>query len=447
MKNIFNIYKSHYKDNFHLAYPVIISQLGHTLVGLSDSVIIGHTGEVPLAAVSLGISIFTIFLVVGIGISYGLTPLVAQADGAGQQSACGYLLQHSLVINLLAGVMLCGGLLALSYNIGFLREPPAVAAQAATFLRLLGWSVLPLMFFQSFKQFTEGLGFTRQAMHITIVGNIINIVLGITLVYGFKMGVVGVGVATLADRVLMGIAMCYYVLRNKRFTPYLVGVRLHQFSRSIARQILSIGAPVALQYVFEVSAFSGAAIMVGWIGTPYLAAHQIAISLASMTFMGASGIAAAAGIKSGNFLGRGDYGELRRSAIASYHMVLVYMSCTAILFVVMRHILPTLYIRDVEVNGIAARLLLIAAFFQLFDGTQVVGLGILRGMGDVKVPTITTLFAYWGFALPVGYMLGIKMGWGISGIWWGLLLGLLASSVMVFIRFHIRTRQMVAANG
>ncbi|HEY0271671.1 MAG TPA: MATE family efflux transporter, partial [Chitinophaga sp.] len=204
---------------------------------------------------------------------------------------------------------------------------------------------------------------------------------------------------------------------------------------------------VALQYVFEVSAFSGAAIMVGWIGTADLAAHQIAISLASMTFMGASGIAAAAGIKSGNFLGRKDFGQLRRSAIASYHMALVFMGCTAVFFLLLRHVLPTFYIRDVVVNDIAARLLLIAAFFQLFDGTQVVGLGILRGMGDVKVPTIITLLAYWGFALPVGYFLGIKMAGGVSGIWWGLLLGLLASSVLVFIRFHRRTRQLAAANG
>lgn len=445
MKQLYANYRSHYKENFRLAYPVVISQLGHTLVQVSDSIIIGHTGDVPLAAVSLGVSIFTVFLVAGLGISYGLTPLIAQADGAGNKAECGYFLQHSLVINLLAGLALCGILIALSCNMAFLHEPPIVAAEAAPFLRLLGVSVLPLMFFQTFKQFTEGLGFTRQAMNITIVGNVINIVLGVTLVYGFKLGVVGVGIATCTDRVLMGVAMCYYVLRNQRFKPYLAGVKLKDFSRKVAGRILGIGAPVGLQSVFEVSAFSGAAIMVGWIGVADLAAHQIAISLASMTFMAASGISAASGIKSGNYLGGGNFPELRRSAIASYHMVLLFMGCTAVMFMLLRHVLPGFYISDPAVESIAAQLLLIAAFFQLFDGTQVVGLGILRGMGDVKVPTVITLFAYWGFALPVGYWLGIKLGWGVGGIWWGLLLGLLASSVLVFIRFHFRTRRLATA--
>ncbi len=444
-------YKPYYKDNFRLAYPVVISQLGHTLVGLSDSIIIGHTGEVPLAAVSLGNSIFTIFMVMGIGISYGLTPLIAQENGRGNKAYCGCLLSQSLLINMTVGLLLCAVIVIGSHYIGLLDQPAAVAVQARPFLQFLGFSFLPLMVYLSFKQFAEGLGFTRQAMNISIIGNVINVLLGITLVYGLfgmpRMGVIGVGIATLTDRLLMGASMAIYVLKAPRFKPYLQQFNFRDISRSTIKKILGIGAPVALQYIFEVSAFSGAVIMVGWIGARELAAHQIAISLATMTYMMASGVSAAAGIKSGNHFGAGQPKELRLSAIASYHMVLVLMGTAALVFMLGNRLLPLMYIKEPEVIAIASHLLIIAAFFQLFDGTQVVGLGILRGMGDVKMPTVFTLLAYWGLGLPIGYLLGIQWGFGIQGIWWGLLLGLLTASVLLFIRFQAKTRKLVAASA
>lgn len=441
-------YKPFYKDNFRLAYPVVISQLGHTLVGLSDSIIIGHTGEVPLAAVSLGNSIFTIFMVTGIGVSYGLTPLIAQENGRGNRSYCGCLLSQSLLINITVGLLLCAVIVTGSHYIPLLDQPAAVAAQAKPFLQFLGFSFFPLMIYQSFKQFAEGLGFTRQAMNISIIGNVINIMVGITLVFGLfglpRMGVIGVGIATLTDRLLMATAMAWYVLKSPRFKPYLQEFHFRDVSRATIQKILGIGAPVALQYLFEVSAFSGAVVMVGWIGAREQAAHQIAISLATMTYMMASGVSAAAGIKSGNFFGARQFRELRLSAIASYHMVLVLMGTAALVFMLGNHLLPLMYIKEPEVILIASHLLIIAAFFQLFDGTQVVGLGILRGMGDVKVPTIITLLAYWGLGLPIGYLLGIHLNFGIQGIWWGLLLGLLTASVLLFIRFQVKTRKHIA---
>jgi len=444
---MFSKYKPFYKDNFRLAYPVVISQLGHTLVGLSDSIIIGHTGEVPLAAVSLGNSIFTIFMVTGIGVSYGLTPLIAQENGRGNRSYCGCLLSQSLLINITVGLLLCAVIVTGSYYIPLLDQPEAVATQAKPFLQFLGFSFFPLMIYQSFKQFAEGLGFTRQAMNISIIGNVINILVGITLVFGLfglpRMGVIGVGIATLTDRLLMATAMGWYVLRAPRFKPYLQEFHFRDVSRATIKKILGIGAPVALQYLFEVSAFSGAVVMVGWIGAREQAAHQIAISLATMTYMMASGVSAAAGIKSGNFFGARQFRELRLSAIASYHMVLVLMGTAALVFMLGNHLLPLMYIKEPDVILIASHLLIIAAFFQLFDGTQVVGLGILRGMGDVKVPTIITLLAYWGLGLPIGYLLGIHLSFGIQGIWWGLLLGLLTASVLLFIRFQVKTRKHI----
>jgi MATE family multidrug resistance protein len=241
---------------------------------------------------------------------------------------------------------------------------------------------------------------------------------------------------------IMGITMMVYVLRAPRFRPYLRSFGFRTIKPASIKKILGIGTPVAMQYLFEVSAFSGAAVMVGWMGAAELAAHQIALSLAAMTYMMASGISAAAGIRSGNNLGRKQFGELRLSAIASYHMVILLMGGAALLFTIGNQLLPSFYIQDPQVIRIASRLLIIAAFFQLFDGMQVVGLGILRGLGDVRIPTLITLLAYWVLGIPLGYFLGIKLGYGVEGVWWALLLGLLVASALLFVRFHIKTKKL-----
>ncbi|UKJ06347.1 MATE family efflux transporter [Solitalea lacus] len=448
MHQLYYKYRDQYKSNFQLAYPVVISQLGHVAVAIADSIIIGQkTGsDVSLAAVALGSSIFTLFMVTGIGISYGLTPLIAQENGRKNKAECGKLLANSLKINITAGFILFLIIFFGLFLIQYLNQPEAVAKQAKPFLGLLGFSIIPLMVFLTFKQFTEGLGFTKQAMSITIWGNLINILVGVTLVFGLfgikPMGVVGVGIATLTDRILMAIAMSTYVFRSERFKEYLKEFKLKAYSWQQCKKILGIGIPVSMQYIFEVSAFSGAAIMVGWLGAKELAAHQIALSLASLTFMMASGISAAAGIKSGNYFGQQNYKELRFSAVASYHMVIVFMLTCAFIFTVFNYFLPSLYIKNNDVITIAAGLLIIAAFFQLFDGMQVVGLGILRGMGDVKVPTAITLMAYWIIGLPLGYVLGFKLNMGVFGIWWALLTGLLVAAVLLLIRFNSLTRKL-----
>jgi len=442
-------YRTYYKDNFRLAYPVVISQLGHTMVAFSDTVIIGHTGDVPLAAVALGSSLFSIFMVMGIGMSYGLTPLIAQEHGRRNLAQCGFLLRHSLVINFILGILLSTVIIIGSNHLDLLGQEQDVRTLAKPFLQLLGASFFPLMIFLTFKQFAEGLGFTRQAMNISIIGNVLNIVIGITLVYGLfgapKLGVVGVGIATLTDRLLMAVAMAWYVLSSPRFKDYLVRFRQRYISMAAIKQLLGIGTPVALQYIFEVSAFSGAIVMAGWIGAREQAAHQIAINLASITYMMASGISSAAGIRSGNNFGAGNWKDLRASAIASYHMVLLMMGTTAVIFMAGCRLLPLMYINDAAVIDIAAHLLIIAAFFQLFDGTQVVGLGILRGLGDVRIPTVITMLAYWVLGLPIGYLLGITFNFGIQGIWWGLLIGLLTASVLLFFRFQHKTKHAISS--
>ncbi len=426
--------------------PIVVSQIGHTLVHLADSVIVGHfAGTIQLAAVSLVNSLFMLILVLGMGIAYGLTPLIAQENGRKNYDECGKLLSNSLIINFLISLLLYGfvhlGTLLIIDHIG---QSPEVVAYAKPYLGYLGISIIPLMIFQTFKQFAEGLGFTKQAMFVSIWGNVINIILGIIFVKGMfgiaPMGVKGVGLSTLIDRTLMAIAMSVYVMRSKYFKIYIEKFRIGFIDKVRAFKIAKIGAPVALQYSFEISAFSGAAILIGTIGAVEQAAHQVAINLAAVTYMMASGIASAATIKTGNNFGKSNFTDLRRSAIASYHVILVFMSTTALFFILANTVLPYIYTEDIAVINIAAQLLIIAGFFQLFDGTQVVGLGVLRGIGDVNIPTIITFIAYWVVGIPLGYLLGITLELGVNGIWYGLTFGLLTASILLFFRFQNKTR-------
>lgn len=453
LQRLYTKYKPYYKENLILAGPIVVSQIGHMAVHIADSIIVGQfAGTAQLAAVSLVNSLFMLTLVLGMGISYGLTPLIAQENGRKNYDECGKLLSNSLIINIITGAFLYAvlhfGTLSVIDHLGQSAE---VVAYAKPYLGLLAFSIVPLMIFQTFKQFAEGLGFTMQAMLISIFGNILNIILGIILVKGMfgitPMGVKGVGISTLVDRSLMALVMFIYVLRSKNFKVYLQKFKINAIDKVRSMQIFRIGAPVAMQYIFEISAFSGAAILIGTIGAAPQAAHQIAITLAALTYMVANGIASSATIKTGNYLGQRNFTDLRRSAIASYHVVLAFMTCTALLFVFASSLLPYIYTDDLKVVTIAAQLLIIAGFFQLFDGTQVVGLGILRGIGDVNMPTFITFLSYWVIGIPLGYFLGIYLGMGVKGIWYGLTFGLLTASILLFFRFQHRTRLLVNKNN
>ncbi|MEA9412826.1 MULTISPECIES: MATE family efflux transporter [unclassified Flavobacterium] len=434
--------KIYYQSTITLAGPVVISQLGHTLVQTLDTVIIGHyAGTISLAAVSLVHSVFMVVLVIGLGVAYGLTPLIAQENGKSNFKECAELLSNSLWLNVASSIFLFlvvyyGSMFAMQHA----DQDPQVVETAKPYLLILSLSIIPLMIFQTFKQFAEGLGFTKQAMSITIWGNVLNVIIAVILVKGMfgiePMGVKGVGIATLIDRILMMLVMMWYVLRSENFRVYLhhFSVKFIDFSK-IAK-VVKIGLPVAMQYVFEIGVFAVAALMAGHIGAVEQAAHQTAITLAAMTYMMAGGIASAATIKVGNSFGNKNYKRLQKFAYASYHLVIIFMMFFAVIFTIFNQYLPYLITNDVNVVALAAQLLIIAAIFQLFDGTQVVGLGTLRGMGDVNIPTFITFVAYWIIGLPAAYVLGMHFNLGVNGIWYGLTLGLLTSSVLLYLRFR-----------
>jgi len=398
-------------------------------------------GTIPLAAVSLVHSVFIVVLVLGLGIAYGLTPLIAQANGRRDKKEAGRLLSNSLWLNIIAAIFL---FLLVDYGsmyaVEHLDQDPRVVETAKPYLFILMLSIVPLMVFNTFKQFAEGLGFTKQAMNITIWGNVLNVILAIIFVKGYfgiePMGIVGVGYATLIDRILMMIAMSAYVLKAKRFKEYMQYFKIFHVELATVKRIFKIGAPVAMQYVFEVGAFAVASIIAGKIGAVEQASHQVAITLASMTYMMASGIASAATIKTGHSFGKNNMERVQKFAKVSYHLVLIFMVVCALIFAIFNKQLPLFISDDTAVIAISAQLLIIAGLFQLFDGTQVVGLGVLRGMGDVNTPTFITFFAYWVVGIPVAYVLGIHLNMGVQGIWYGLTLGLLTSSVLLFFRYR-----------
>ncbi|MCH7411593.1 MATE family efflux transporter [Belliella sp. DSM 111904] len=440
-------FKDHFSKTFTLAYPVMLSQLGQVLVGVADSMMVGRLGAIPLAAASLANSIFFVVLMFGIGVSMAITPLVAMADGKKKDNKIGRLFRHGFVINTATAFILFILITLFTPLLKFMDQPEEVVTFAIPYLIIITISILPFMFFQTFKQFAEGLSQTKQAMYITLVCNALNVFLNWVMIYGNlgfpALGLNGAGWATLISRILMGIIIAYYVFKSKRYKRFDLGFRIKKFSFPMVSKMIRIGVPTGFQYIFEVGAFSTAAIMMGWIGVTALAAHQIAINLASISYMMASGLSSAAMVRVGNQLGRNDIKTLREAGFTVFAMVALFMLISAFIFIVFREFLPSLYIDDPVVISMSASLLVIAGIFQLSDGIQVVGLGALRGMADVKVPTIITLIAYWVIGLPLGYFFAFILDLKELGVWYGLLIGLSITGVMLLVRFHTLSKGLL----
>lgn len=440
-------YRSEFKTTFNLAYPVIIGQLGHMMMGVVDSVMVGKLGAAPLAAASVAHGLFILVAIFGIGLSMALSPLVAMRVGGNNMHECGKVFRQGLWVLASLGICLALFIHFTSDLVHLLNQPPDVTGQAIDYLETLGWSIIPMMIFQTYKQSIEGLAIMRPAMVITLLANLANIFANWVFIFGNLgfpvMGLVGAGWATFTTRMLMAISLVSYISISSRFKPYDMKVNFKKLDFNVIRKILRIGVPSGIQYFFEVGAFAGSAIIIGWIGTKELAAHQIALNLASISFMFALGISAAASIRVGTAVGRKDKVATRSAGFSAIILAGIVMGCFGIIFISLRKFLPTLYIQDQQVIDIAASLLIIAALFQLSDGTQAVGIGILRGMADAKIPMLITFFAYWVIGLPGGYVLGFIFGLGVQGVWIGLLCSLLASASLLTIRFNNKSKHAI----
>jgi MATE family multidrug resistance protein len=439
--------KKHIVSTVQLAYPVIIGQLGIIMMGVVDSLMVGKLGAAPLAAAALGNSLTFIVLIIGIGVSMAVTPLVAIAVGAHKFEDCGIYFRQSLLVNTIFSILLAVLIFFAADLIQYFDQPLDVQFQAGSYMRILGFSSLPLMLFQTYKQFIEGLSIMRPAMIIALLANIINAFTNWLLIFGNwgfpELGLDGAGWATFASRGFMAAAIMLFVMNTKFFRQYDVSFHFKSINWSVIKKILSLGLPSGFQYFFEVGAFSFAVVMVGWLGTVQQAAHQIAINLASISFMAVLGISVAGSIRVGNAVGKKDIEETRQAGFTASLLGAAVMTFAGIIFVLLRDFLPTLYVSDETVISYASSLLIIAALFQISDGMQAVGIGILRGLTDVKIPTAITFIAYWIVGLPVGYLLGFNFELGVQGVWIGLLLGLTTSAILLTLRFNVRSKHIV----
>ncbi len=436
------------KKTVQLSVPIVLGQLGQLLMSVIDNIMVGKVGTEALAAAAIANVLFTLVMVIGFGITMAMTPLTAIAVGRGQDRECGVILRQGLILNLLSGLALCGLTIVLSENIRFLNQPVEIIAPSALYMKVLGLSIIPMMVFQSYKQFAEGLSFVRPAMIITIFANLINVFVNWVFIYGNlgapAMGLTGAGLATISSRVFMALVLMIVVMKSqslRRFDPTL---KFRKIDIPMMKKLLSIGIPSGFQYFFEVSAFAASSVMIGWIGAKELAAHQIALSLSSISFMVAMGISAAATIRVGNTLGKNDVQGARIAGFSSVFLCGIFMASAGLVFILFRNVLPGLYISEKRVIEIASVLLIIVSFFQISDGTQAVGLGILRGITDMKIPTYFTLAAYWLLGLPSGYILAFKFNMGVRGVWYGLLISLTISAILMMSRFHFKSKQLIS---
>ena len=452
-------YLKEFRYNIVLSVPVILGMLGHTFVQLADNIMVGQLGTAELAAVSLGNSFVFIAMALGIGFSTAITPLVAEADGAGNHKDARGMLKHGLVLCTVLGVVLFGVIMAAKPLMFMMRQSEEVAALAAPYLDLVALSLIPLIIFQALKQFSEGLSETKYPMYATIVANVINIVINYLLIFGMfgfpKMGIVGAAVGTLVSRVVMVFHMWSLFKVKAKFKELVTGLNFKVLSTAVFNKIIAIGLPSALQMFFEVAIFTGAIWLSGTLGKNPQAANQIALNLSSMTFMFGMGLGVTAMIRVGKQKGLKQFSELRRIAQSIFVLTLIIEVVFAALFLLGKEWFPSLYIDsndfvnlddNLDVIAIAAELLLVAAFFQISDGVQVVVLGALRGLQDVIIPTFMTFISYWVIGFPTSYYLGLKTDLGSTGIWIGLLVGLTASAILLYFRFEYLTKKLIATD-
>ncbi|MBI6120037.1 MATE family efflux transporter [Salegentibacter maritimus] len=440
-------YTKEFGKNLHIAFPIMLGQLGHVLVGLVDNLMIGQLGAAPLAAVSLGNSMVFIALSLGIGFSFAITPLIAEADGAQDIQKGRSYFHHGVILCTINGVLLFVALLIAKPVLHYLDQPPEVVALAIPYLNIVAFSMIPLMIFQAFKQFADGLSQTKYAMYATIIANLVNVLFNYLLIYGIwifpRLELEGAAIGTLISRFFMLWFVWEILRRKKKFSEYFKWGKKESIDSEIFRKILNLGLPTALQMLFEVGIFTATVFLAGLLGTNPQAANQIALNLSSMTFMIAVGLGVTATIRVGNQKGLANFTDLRRIAMSIFLLVFLIEAVFALGFILLKDWLPMFYIDDVEVIILAAQLLIIAALFQLSDGLQVVILGALRGLQDVKIPTFICFISYWIIGFPISWYYGKAENLGSMGIWLGLLAGLSASALMLYIRFNYLSKKLI----
>lgn len=438
---------SHTRDTIHLAWPLVITQVGQIITGIVDNIFLGRIGPAEQAAGFVANNLYVMLLVFTIGMSYATTPLVTAAHEKNNLLKKASLFKNSLFLNLTVASICFVFLFMASGLMNYMQQPQEVIALAIPFFDVLIFSILPVSLFFVSKQYCEGLSNTRMALIISVAGNILNIILNYMLIYGKfgmpEMGYMGSAWASFIARLFMGVSFLILIFRSPVTRELKSVFKSVKVNRKELAELWRIGFNSAMQFTFEVAAFAISGLMAGSFGKEQMDAHGISLSMASFTYMFATGVASAATIRAGVYKAQNDWNGIKAASFTAIKLVLFVMGAFGILFLVAHNYLPLAFSIQPEIIELASSLLIIAAMFQLFDGMQVTIIGILRGLEDVKVPTMITLIGYWVIALPLAYFLAFKVKLETIGIWIALLASLVFVSVALLWRLTYLIKQKI----
>lgn len=432
---------------FMLAAPVVLAELGWMTMGMVDTLMVGRLSPEAIGAVGLGSSIFMAAGIFAMGMLLGLDTLVSQAFGARRIDECHRWLVHGVALGVLLTLPVTAALLLLIAHLDAWGMDPAVLALAAPYLRVVSWSVLPLLLYSAFRRYLQGMHVVRPIMFALVLANVVNVIVNWVLIFGNlgapALGVVGAAWATVLSRIVMaGVLFAAVVAAERGRTPGFFEAPLG-IEGARMRRLAALGLPAALQLTLEVGVFATASALAAWFAAAALAAHQIALNIAGFTFMVPLGIASAGAVRVGHAVGRRDAAAAARAGWTALLFGGLFMSAAGATFVLVPGVLIGAFTADATVLRIGTALLGVAAVFQLFDGLQVVGTGVLRGLGDTRTPMMWNLMAHWAVGLPTACVLAFGFDWGVMGLWWGLSIGLIICGVALVLVWRRRVRTVL----
>ena len=443
--------RHHYSELLSIGIPIIIGQLGTIVLGFADTLMIGHHSTNELAAAGLVNNTFGLVLLFYLGFSYGLTPIVGKLFGMGQEEAIGQKVKNSLVANMAIGVMLVTAMTVLYFNLANIGQPEELLPLIRPYFIVNLISVPFVGVFNTLKQFFDGITRTKVSMWVMIAGNMVNILFNWLLIYGVggfpEMGLLGAGIATMSSRIIMPLALAAIIMFHRRYRHYRRDIANSRINRADFIEMNRMGWPVALQLGMETAAFSLSCVMVGWLGTIPLAAHQVMITVSQLFYLVISGLASALSIRVSHFIGQNDIAAVSDTSADGFRLALTISACMSVPIILFRHNIGALFSDNAEVHQVVAMLIIVLVIYQFGDGLQYTFANALRGIACVKPMVWYAFIAYFGINLPIGYFLGFVPDPGILGIWVAFPIGLTVAGVLFWQRFRKEMRKIEHAQG
>lgn len=430
----------YYSELLFIGIPIIVGQLGTIILGFADTLMIGHHSTQELAAAGFVNSIYALLLLFYLGFSYGLTPVVGRLYGMEQKEGIGQKVRNSIVANMTVDMLLVILMTILYFNLEHVGQPRELLSFIKVYFLVNLISVLFVGMFNTLKQFFDGIGRTKVPMWVMLAGNVLNILLNWLLIYGKagfpEMGILGAGLATLTSRVFMALALVAVMLLHPKYRIYRDGILHGATNRADFIELNRLGWPVALQLGMETAAFSLSCVMVGWLGTIPLAAHQVMITVSQVFYLALSGLASAMSIRVSYFVGQKDFVAVKTNAADGFRLVLLIAAVMSVPVFLLRHQVGALFTDNAEVQQIVATLIIVLVVYQFGDGLQYNYANALRGIACVKPMVYIAFFAYFVVSLPLGYLLGFVFHFGIVGIWSAFPIGLTIAGILYYVRFR-----------